>query len=428
MNRQAADKPRILVSTYSFFPFEDANTNVIMPLIDTVQENFSIDILTCNKINADGLSTEYCGLKIYRYPYETGLRAILSYWHHTAISKSIGWMAVCKCKFKQLIASILVYIFPGKEEKMIKELIQQNSYDAIISVTSPITTQWPLLQLSKKGFLKRKGIKWIPLFQDPYSFYLGFIEISDSLLKFEKQLYMHADGVFVTPELLKSYETNALSVYRSKMCSLNLANMQQPDQLISKARLAQENRIHCVYIGSFQDIKVRDPEYIFKVARETPEDIFFHFIVSTWDKSCSELRSRHLEGVKNVKFYDPVSLNEAKNIINEADILINVGNNASNQIPSKVIDYICTGKPIVNFFNISDDTSKRLLDRYPLALNLWRGTDSAKQAAVKISNFCKAYLNKRLDYQFICSLYPEYCIDHITAKFTQDICSILENN
>ncbi|MPN18281.1 hypothetical protein SDC9_165641 [bioreactor metagenome] len=234
--------------------------------------------------------------------------------------------------------------------------------------------------------------------------------------------------VFVTPELIKSYKNNALSSYYSKMRSLNFANMRQYDNIYDHDPLSMGDRIQCLYVGSFQDIRIRNPKYLFEVVRETSDDIFFHFIISTWDKECSDLKDIYLEGVSNVMFYDRVSLDEAQFFIRSADILINVGNNAGNQTPCKVVDYISAGKPIVNFYEISDDTSKILLERYPYALNLKQGTYSAKQAALKLQSFCRCNLYRRVDYQSLRSLYPEYDSSSIVEKFIHDIDSYLNIN
>lgn len=428
MIREEAIKPRILISLYSFYPYEDANTNAIMPLINNIQEHYYIDIFSCNKNNSESLYSEYGGLVVYRYPHEIGYRAKLTYWHYAVVNKRNGWKSLFAGSIKKRIARFIIFFFPSEEEKRLKRLINNNGYNAVISVTSPITTQRALLQLSKKGFLKKKKVKWFPLFQDPYSFYFGFKDISDYLLKFEQQVYLHADMVFVTPELIKSYKNNALSSYYSKMRSLNFANMRQYDNIYDHDPLSMGDRIQCLYVGSFQDIRIRNPKYLFEVVRETSDDIFFHFIISTWDKECSDLKDIYLEGVSNVMFYDRVSLDEAQFFIRSADILINVGNNAGNQTPSKVVDYISAGKPIVNFYEISDDTSKILLERYPYALNLKQGTYSAKQAALKLQSFCRCNLNRRVDYQSLRSLYPEYDSNSIVEKFIHDIDSYLNIN
>ena len=53
----------------------------------------------------------------------------------------------------------------------------------------------------------------------------------------------------------------------------------------------------------------------------------------------------------------------------EADILVNIGNSTSYQLPSKIIEYMATGKPILNLTTIKNDTSSKKLHNYPLHFN-----------------------------------------------------------
>ena len=42
-------------------------------------------------------------------------------------------------------------------------------------------------------------------------------------------------------------------------------------------------------------------------------------------------------------------------MVNSAHCLLSIGNKNPNQIPSKVIEYLATGKPIIHFTEIDDD-------------------------------------------------------------------------
>ena len=57
----------------------------------------------------------------------------------------------------------------------------------------------------------------------------------------------------------------------------------------------------------------------------------------------------------------------------EADVLVNIGNRTSYQLPSKVVEYAAFGKPILNFLASPDDSSAVFLSKYPFLLNVWKG-------------------------------------------------------
>ena len=109
-----------------------------------------------------------------------------------------------------------------------------------------------------------------------------------------------------------------------------------------------------------------------------------------------------------------VSSGEAAAAREAADFLINIDNTNPMQVPSKIFEYISTGKPIVNF--VFDDASPILpyLADYPLCLtiNLNRMEDGGREAAERLSAFVRENRGKRIPFEEIRERYractPEY--------------------
>ena len=55
----------------------------------------------------------------------------------------------------------------------------------------------------------------------------------------------------------------------------------------------------------------------------------------------------------------------------EADVLINIGNTTTFQLPSKLIEYASMSKPILNISSVNGDSSTKFLSSYPLAKNIY---------------------------------------------------------
>ena len=53
-----------------------------------------------------------------------------------------------------------------------------------------------------------------------------------------------------------------------------------------------------------------------------------------------------------------------------ADILVNIGNTNPYQEPSKLIEYVHAGRPIINIATISNDSSAILLEKYPAVFSI----------------------------------------------------------
>ena len=52
----------------------------------------------------------------------------------------------------------------------------------------------------------------------------------------------------------------------------------------------------------------------------------------------------------------------------EADVLINIGSSVDTMVPSKIFEYMATGKPIISFFRHDTEPSIHYLGHYPLTL------------------------------------------------------------
>ena len=73
---------------------------------------------------------------------------------------------------------------------------------------------------------------------------------------------------------------------------------------------------------------------------------------------------------EKIFFHGSVPRNTALQAMNDADVLVNIGNSNPYQEPSKVIEYASTGKPIINIMSIKDDSSASLLAHYPSLFNV----------------------------------------------------------
>jgi glycosyltransferase involved in cell wall biosynthesis len=72
---------------------------------------------------------------------------------------------------------------------------------------------------------------------------------------------------------------------------------------------------------------------------------------------------------------------EAWRAMQQADVLLNVGNDNPCQLPSKLVEYVSLGKPILNVAVRSDDTSAEFLAGYPAAISLLAEVQSSNSEA-----------------------------------------------
>lgn len=54
----------------------------------------------------------------------------------------------------------------------------------------------------------------------------------------------------------------------------------------------------------------------------------------------------------------------------DTDFLVNIGNQSTCQLPSKVVEYVWSGKPIINIARVENDSSSEFLKQYPALLDM----------------------------------------------------------
>ena len=88
-------------------------------------------------------------------------------------------------------------------------------------------------------------------------------------------------------------------------------------------------------------------------------------------------------------------------------MLVNIGNSVDNFMPSKIFEYISTGKPIINVYKIPECPTLKYLAEYPLALCV--SEEEIRQdlpgCAAKVRTFCLENRGKRVSAEEIGRLY-----------------------
>ena len=156
-------------------------------------------------------------------------------------------------------------------------------------------------------------------------------------------------------------------------------------------KLNRDNKnkiIKFLYTGVFYDI-IRNPEFLLKLFEKLPENYEFHFVGggawNTVKKFVNELGKR-------LVLYGWRSSDEVKNFLREADILVCLNNSITNQMSSKILEYICTGKPVLNIYKVDDCPSLKYTARYKNCMDL-KEAEITPEMLNKIINFVDTHIN-----------------------------------
>lgn len=237
-----------------------------------------------------------------------------------------------------------------------ERIIKDNEISQIITVCLPFTAHRNGLRLSSKY-----GLPWLPIYVDPYSNKTS--KIFNSLWKRlsideEIRVIGEADNVYSLPE-----------VFTNSPIPQMVNNIQFFEiPYIVNREVDSKNR-DIVFAGGL-DKKIRDPEPVFKlllsVVNKIPSDIRFVFYV----KEPAKYLDVQMASGNRIVFNKHVTRLELNKILEEALMLVNIGNNNSIQMPSKVVEYVSYRKPILFFYSDPNDASFRYFNYYPDICNI----------------------------------------------------------
>ena len=258
--------------------------------------------------------------------------------------------------------STCLWFFPARAKAL--KLCLEIPFDAIISTSTPYT-----------GHLVGKAVKtahadlpWTVDIGDPFSF--GQPPWNNVTLfeginhRSEAAVLSLADNVSVTVESCRQAYAELFPGVADKITVIPPLFSGAPPP--PSRKLNPRHGCKLVFTGSlYRDI--RNPAYLLEmlsgVFAKVP-DVEAHFFGRIND--CADLFENPLRQFPNNFFiHGLVSRDAAADALNQADFLINIGNKTRHQLPSKLVDYMATGKPIINIVSIKEDNSLSFLGAYP---------------------------------------------------------------
>lgn len=410
---------RILIYIYAYYPFANANTNVIQPFVDELKKVYQVDILTIRYQDTAKASEFFDGVNIFRYKKQCFPINIL-----TAAGE--GNIQRMRSLYKQIVFIPLHYI--GKrfcpyerssEYVALETLVNKNEYDLIITTCESFSSIKAALRLKQNS---RVFPAWISYFMDPHAYYIGNHDRFYDMIEDEKQVYEKSDLVITTREIFQENQNNLLSAYIDKTVPMEFPNLRlsQPLKTISLSR-----NVNCVYAGSLIDTTVRNPEYFYKMLQLLTVDFHFYFVCKRLNTVNRKLFIKYFRGKKNVDLIKDLNLSESLCYIHSADILINFGNRTVNQVPSKIFDYISSGKPIVNIHALHNDTAKFYLQKYEYKLNIEENDALMTENTTRFTEFCLENRGKEMSREQITDRYHEYMSETAAARFVEQVNKVM---
>lgn len=406
--------PKILIALYAYYPFANANTNVILPLIKELSKSYEISIVSKNNNNTAPDFELLDGVCVYRYKTQNILLRTLHMVYYMDIKKKRALWKNGIITIMHMVSSLLHKFdcFKHREYCLLKKMLKKNEYEFVLSTCESYLSCVHILKLKKE--LKFQ-IPWIAYFMDPNSNYIGNAGFSMEHIMHEVDIYKYSDLILVTEEIYEENKSNIFTPYLYKTIPFRFGNIRfVENELVNPIFIT--GKINCVYVGSLLDERIRSPRYLFKLINELDDRFVIHMVCNRLSKSTIDLCNSIVSNNRKIRWYNTLPLQECMGIISNADILINLGNRSRNQLPSKIFDYISTGKPIVNLYSLHNDTSKHYLENYPNKLNIYENDDQLFENVQAFLEFTSKYSGKTISKDQLLDLYSEYDSEVVTKE------------
>lgn len=401
------------------FPYSGACTSLLKNLFaqKELHELGDIHVLAVAEKSSNPLYEVIDGIHIHRFVSVTRMKitAVLKYLKKEPI-KSLGeiWFRVKTSLPKLFPKSNHFCSVTGINETVdaLEKILRTESFDVVIPMAGIYTAAIASMIVCKKHNIK------MGLYQvDPCSTNQVFsLSTYNERLNFEKKIYDFAKFVITTPIIYEEMKGIAFEEQQNKVWRMEFPNVVIRNKDLRK-ELTLSKTIKCLFTGMIAPI-TRDPRFTVKLfSNITDQNIKFELIGVNRDEL-----SRYVGADIPSKIIcrGRMPLNETQKEIKNADILINIGNKLTNQVPSKLFEYIASGKPIVNVCANKSCPSIPYMNRYPYALNLFQASDEEEITAqvAKLEKFIHEYAGKTVPDNQIRSLFkectPEYCAQLMT--------------
>lgn len=241
---------------------------------------------------------------------------------------------------------LLVSLFKHRHER----------YDLVVSYSPTFTAH--VGGLIYKKLTKSNG-RWIADYGDPFSVSVSMPPNNFKIYKwlnfyFERKVLGSVDkAVFTNTRTLREY----LDFFGSESCARAsvIPHAVEVGAFYRHMDSVVEQPFNLVYVGAFHR-GIREPSLMVEFFNALRERL--NIVVNVYGPLNGVPQSEVDLGC--VRYHGVVSREQAIELVRGADILINIENSNCVMTPSKVVEYVATGLPIINFYEI--DKAELLCD------------------------------------------------------------------
>lgn len=386
---------KVLLLHDELYPNTSANARIVYRIVDELLKHVDVDItiLGCARTK-EQFEPFYHRAKIIHKPWRIASR----YLHLVRCLGRFKWLRYILMP-RSFIYRLKYQHWEPRDVEMFRWIYYNRSrFDVILACGMPFYT----IDIASK---LAKYIPVVNYYMEP--FWNDLLKKDTEKIDIFKLWDGSASRIITTESISKLYKINSKKDIMDKIILAEFPNVfeRQAKNLCVK----KIDTINLVFVGKFYP-NVRNPQYLFDIMEHIHLNGISLTMAGGFNGSFSEsFVERYFQNKASyIKYLGMLPAQDADKLLLQSDILIHIGNTDPNLLPSKILDYISTGKPIINLYQNEQCPTLEILEQYPLKLNIRTETPITQELVRRIVDFCKDNLGKKLPFTEIEPLYKKY--------------------
>lgn len=230
----------------------------------------------------------------------------------------------------------------------------------------------------------------------------------------EKRIYRLADGIANFPTYREHFSSELYRDYQDKMMYAGVpVDFDELAGMQTEGDYFESGEQNLLYTGGLS-MGDRDPVYLLDLLDKSKlQNVRLHFFSrGDAEEYLAEWQEKHT----GVTAHGQVPYEELLRARSSADIMVNIGSRRETILPSRLFEYIASGKPIIHIAYRKDDPCIPYLLKYPDALILY--ADEAENK--NVLSFTEFVLQKRsgaIEAAVLKDIYADNASDRIANMF-----------
>lgn len=415
------NKSVILLTDY-YFPNNSANGLCVSRIGKAMLEmGYDVHVIAYKGI---GDSKEECidNINVHRVKPMFFFAMREYYYKHTnTLSGKICWtLALMQRRIKKIL---FVYWYPLVSPAAAKRYINRieevaKKYDItnIIAGYNPFEAAAASIALKKK----KRLYKIIAYFMDTFTMTANAKKskiIYNRGRFWEDKIFQSVDMITNFPLYKEHFESKVYDKYRNKMQYADVpVDFYELDKVQIPSSYKKEY-VTFVYTGSLK-MGDREPNYLLEIFNAATEKSAckLHFY---GQGDCGDFIEEYQKKNENIVNHGYVSFEELMIARKTADFMVNVGSKREVILPSRLLEHIASGKPIIHINYREDDPCVMYLKKHPCSLVL-EVKDKYDDNVKKMREFINKFTGKSIDTKKMEQLYYENSAIYIAKLFDQE--------